>query len=202
MKKRLALIPAIALGALGLSLTGPNADASHPTITRELVHKAHKIEDIARELKLEFRKHYVHLETYRHLMTDLNQICAEAEHIDRLAHNPRGQVNHLLADVKELDQLAHHLHEVVDASERSARGHIHGNTGHVHELLDVLNNTIHRLEDTVASIRRPAPACTTPVRGYGNSHRGAVTVNRYAKPVPRHSGGHFSGSHSRIAWHR
>ena len=207
MKKRLALIPALALGTLGLSLIGPNAEASHPTITRELVHKAHKIEDTIKELRFEFRKHFVHLDSYRHLMSDLNELSGKAQHIDRLAHDPRGQVNHLLADVRDLDRLAYHLHEVVDACENSGRGHVHGRTGHVHELLTVLNNTIHRLEETMASIRRPAPACGITNRGYSNSqgHRGAVSFNQPAGRVTPHhnnTSNRFSGAYSRTGWHR
>lgn len=191
MKKRLALLPAAVFTALGLSLTGSEAGNS---VTQELTHKAHKIEGIAAELKTEFRKHYVHLGTYRHLMSDLSEICAQAGHIDKLAHNPRGQIAHLRADVKKLDQLAHHLHEVVDTSERSAAGHVHGKTGHVHELLDVLNNTIHRLEDTLAGIASAPVVCHTrpPVKSHTKAR--VVRKNRVA--------GNFKKGHSKKHNHR
>lgn len=191
MKKRLALLPAAVAIALGLGLTGQNAEAS---ISQELTHKAHKIEDIARELKTEFRKHYAHLGAFRHLMSDLSEICAQAEHIDTLAHNPRGSLRHLQADVKKLDQLTHHLHEVLDAAERSASGHVHGRTGHVHKLLTVLDNTIHRLSFTIAGIG--GPGCATPARGRHGPAASKVHV------VKTHAAGRFGNNHARHAHRR
>ena len=151
MKTSLKLIPLLIAGAFALNSGEASARGEN-----ELVRLAHTIEDIAAELKEEFRVHYRHSSAYRHLMSDVSEILSEAKHIDGLAHDPRSSLRHLKADLVDLDDLAHHLHEVVDAVERRRYGgHVDGTTRHVHLMLDSLNGTIHRMERVVEAYAAP-----------------------------------------------
>ena len=142
MKTSLKLIPLLIAGAFALNTSEANARGEN-----ELVRLTHTIEDIAAELKEEFRVHFKHSSAYRHLMSDVSEILSEANHIDGMAHDPHSSLRHIKADLVDLDELAHHLHEVIDAVDRGCYGgHVDGNTRHVHSLLDSLSGTIHRME--------------------------------------------------------
>ena len=158
MKTKVTLIPAIAASMIASSFTATSAEAPSNS---DLVRFAHRIEDIANDLKSEFRTHFRHSGAYNHLMTDLSQIKREIIHIDELAHTRHPSLNHLAADVEDLDKLAHHLHDVVDAVERGRyRGHVDGDICHVHSLLKNLNRNIHSMEKVIEDLRRPVrPSC-------------------------------------------
>ena len=158
MKTSLKLIPLLIAGAFALNTSEANARGEN-----ELVRLTHTIEDIAAELKEEFRVHFKHSSAYRHLMSDVSEILSEANHIDGMAHDPHSSLRHIKADLVDLDELAHHLHEMIDAVDRGCYGgHVDGNTRHVHSLLDSLNGTIHRMERVVAAYAAPV----RPVRHY------------------------------------
>ncbi len=147
---RLAIASA-ALAIVSITLAAPSAKAGHGD---DLISLSHRLEDLASELRDEFRAHYSHTRGYRHLLSDAARIEAEAEHIHGLAHDCRASLRHIATDLAELDELAHHLHELVDITDRGRYGHVHGNTRHVHELMASLTRVIHAMEDEVADIRR------------------------------------------------
>ncbi|MCB1064257.1 MAG: hypothetical protein KDN20_15240 [Verrucomicrobiae bacterium] len=145
---KIALVTAsLALALVGFS--APNANAGHED---DLVRLTHRLEDLASDLRVEFREHYSHTSAYRYLLSDAAKIEGEADHIHRLAHDPYASLRHLRTDVAELDELAHHLHDLVDATDRGRYGHVHGDSRHVHELMDALTGVLHALEDEIDDI--------------------------------------------------
>ena len=152
MKTKFTLIPAVAIAAVTFSTGTASAREDNA-----MVGYAHTIEDIAEELEDEFRIHYKHSGAYRHLMSDVNKILGEAEHIDELAHARYPSLRHMRADLEDLDNLAHHLHRVVDAVEDGRySGHVDGCTKHVHTMLASLTNMIHKMERYVEYLARPS----------------------------------------------
>ena len=144
MKMKCTLIPAAIGAAIILNSTSGNAGAAYCSGFSSY---AHRISNIAQELSHEFSIHYRHLDDYRHLRSDISQVVSEARHIDRLSHNGYSSLCHIMTDLEDLDRLAHHMHGIVDRAERSHwRGHTHGNTRHVHHLLDSLNGNIHSMQ--------------------------------------------------------
>ena len=100
--------------------------------------------------------HYRHTPEYPHLVHDLRQIQAFANHIHEVAHY-RGSIAHLDRDLRQLDAQFHHLEDVVRRIQRNARhgvGHVHGRTGHVRRLMRALENNIHHMQADVVSLRR------------------------------------------------
>jgi hypothetical protein len=144
MKMKCTLLPAAIGAALILNSTSGNASAAYCS---GFSNYAHRINDIAQELSHEFSVHYRHLDDYIHLRSDISRIVSEARHIDRLSHNGYSSLCHISTDLEDLDRLAHHMHGIVDRAERSHwRGHAHGNTRHVHHLLNALNGSIHSMQ--------------------------------------------------------
>ncbi|NNE90206.1 MAG: hypothetical protein HKN23_01025 [Verrucomicrobiales bacterium] len=164
MKTKTMLLPVAT--AMAVIMTAGTAEARHEN---PLVELAHEIEDIAVELRTEFRIHYRHTRAYRHMMDDISQVLAEAAHIDRLAHDNHSSLRHIKADLEDLDALAHHLHELVDATERREGHRVDGDTRHVHEELAALNRTIHQMEDVVSHIMVPPRRVHPPVHRHGDS---------------------------------
>ncbi len=146
MKKITAIFAA--LGALVLGAVPAQAGNES-----ELVAHSHQIELIVDSLSKEFRTHYRHSGGYCHLRQDLKSIKGKASHIHGLAHSCQASLSHIQSDLRQLDAKAHHLHEVVDAIECGRyRGHVDGDTRHVHELLNALNQSIHAMKRTVRKI--------------------------------------------------
>ncbi len=193
MKARLTLIPVIAVTAMALATGKAEARGEN-----ELVRLTHSIEDIAAELKDEFRIHYRHSSAYRHLMSDVSQILAEAGHIDSLAHNPHSSLRHIKADLEDLDDLAHHLHDLVDAVDRGRySGHVDGNTRHVHSLLSSLNGTIHHMERVVAAYAAPPVHRHRDSHDHHSDHRSdrSRIIRSVVGAIFEKSGGHHGHGH-------
>ena len=144
MKMKCTLIPAAIGAAIILNSTSGNAGAAYCSAFSA---PAHRIYDIARELSYEFSIHYRHLDDYYHLRSDIAQVMSEARHIDSLSRSGYASLCHIMTDLEDLDRLTHHMHDVVDRAERcQRRGHVHGNTRHVHYLLSSLNSSIHSMQ--------------------------------------------------------
>ena len=144
MKMKCTLIPAAIGAAIILNSTADNAGAAYCSAFSS---PAHRIYSIARELSHEFSIHYRHLDNYCHLRSDISQVMSEARHIDYLSRNGYASLCHIMTNLEDLDRLARHMHAVVDCTERSHwRGHVHGNTRHVHYLLSSLNSSIHSMQ--------------------------------------------------------
>jgi hypothetical protein len=151
-------------GVFALALFGiSNSEAGHED--RNLVRLAHEVEDQAEDLRDEFKRHFRHSGSYRHLMSDLDSIEEDVEHIDKLAHNlHRESLLHVKKDIEGLDKSVHHLSEVVEAVERGRYGgHIDGDTRHVRSLIASMNRTLHAMDDIVADELR---ACGNPHQGH------------------------------------
>ena len=139
------------------SLASQTASAGHGD---ELIHLSHDLEEVASGLQTEFQAHYSHTTAYRHLLADAAGIQSRAEHIHRLAHDPRVSLHHLEADLQQLDELSHHLHDLVDRTDAGYYGHVHGHTGHVHELMASVTSVIHTMEREVFAMQRyQTPSC-------------------------------------------
>ncbi len=161
--KKITLLPLVAVTALVLSTGNSQARSSNP-----IVSLAHQIERQGADLRNEFVTHYRYSGAYRHLMSDMNQFMAKAEHIDQLSHDPRTSYRHIKTDVAELDELAHHIHEVVDGIQRGRfSGRVNCSLAHVHQKLDALNNTIHQLQRSIEAYAAPARGgCSSSGHGY------------------------------------
>ncbi len=152
MKMKCTLLPAAIAAAIILNSTSSNAAAAYCSAFSS---PAYRIYDIARELSHEFSIHYRHLDDYCHLRSDITQVMSEARHIDHLSRNGYSSLCHIMTDLEDLDRLAQHLHTVVDRAERcNRRGHVHGNTRHVHYLLSSLNSSIHSMQRMAAELNQ------------------------------------------------
>ena len=181
MRRKHTIVGAAIAAAIALNFSATAADAAHGD---DLVSAAHRIDGIARELKDEFRIHYKHLRAYRHLMADIDEVICKARHIDDLAHDAYSSLRHIKADLIALDRLAHHMHDVVDAAEDDRYGgHVHGDTRHVHCLLDSLNRSIHSMTRMVERMANP-PRCD-----YDRGHHGGYDRD------PRHGRSYSYTSH-------
>lgn len=147
---KITLIPLVAVAALALSTGNSEARGQN-----NLVRMAHDIENIGKELKNEFQTHYKRSKEYRHLMTDINDLLKQANHIDELAHDPRTSYKHIKTDLAKIDKLAHHLHALVDRID----GGCTGNVRHVHSKLASLDRTIHNMQRAIVVYAKPAPTC-------------------------------------------
>ena len=162
MKAKTTFAPLAIAASLAAGALSTDAAASPES---DLVHHAHRILDITDELASEYRIHYRHTSSYRHLTSDISKIRSKARHIDRLAHDCRSSLSHIQADLRELDRLAHHLHDVVD---HIPCAHVHGNTRHVHSLQNSLNGSIHSMQCAVESLRRSYRGCHDDYRHHSN----------------------------------
>ena len=180
MKNKITLLPLVAVAAMVLPASNSQARGHNP-----IVNLAHQIERQGADLQREFQVHYRYSGAYRHLMSDMNQFMAKAEHIDQLSHDPRTSYRHIKADVADLDELAH-IHEVVDNVERGRfSGRCNANLAHVHQKLSALNNTIHQLQRAIEVYKAPVRGCssghgytTQPTynRGYNNGYNNGRVV--------------------------
>lgn len=152
MKKshsKLAITATAALVVLGFAT--PRAEAAGG---ERLISYAHALENTVVKLNTELREHYSHTSAYRHMLSDTTRLHAEAEHIDQLAHNPYTSLIHLRTDIIEVDKYVHHLHDLVDAADQGRYGHVHGDTHHVHSLIEYMEKLVHSMEAEVANIQR------------------------------------------------
>ena len=163
MKSLLKKSTAIAAVIAAAGLTLQSASAGHD---EGLIHLSHELEELAGSLHEEFGAHYSHTSAYRHLLADASSIAGRADHIHRLAHDPRAYLIHIEADLRQLDELAHHLHELVDVTDAGHYGHVHGDSRHVHTLMASLTGVIHSMESEVQAMQRPA--CQFENHHYGS----------------------------------
>lgn len=145
----LAITATAALVVLGFA--APKAEAAGGD---RLISYAHALENTVVKLNGELREHYSHTSVYRHMLSDTTRLHAEAEHIDQLSHDPYTSLIHIRTDIIEVDKYVHHLHNLVDAADQGRYGHVHGDTHHVHSLLEYMENLVHSMEAEVATIQR------------------------------------------------
>jgi hypothetical protein len=130
-----------------------------------------RLQKDARLLDREFADHYRHTAQYRHLRSDAAELARLAGHIHEVAHE-QGPLSHLQSDLRQIDRLFHHLEDLVREVEHGAEfddnhggfhrwggGHIHGNSNHVHRLMNSIEDAIHHLESDLAELsgRRREP---------------------------------------------
>jgi hypothetical protein len=137
-------------GVFALALFGiSNSEAAHEG--NQLVRLTHQAEDMAEDLRDEFKKHFKHSGSNRHLMSDIEGIEEDLEHIDKLAHHVHHEsLLHVKRDIESVDKSVHHLTAVIEGVECGRySGHIDGDTRHVKRLIASLNNTLHAMEEFV-----------------------------------------------------
>lgn len=192
--KTLSLSAAIAVALGGFFAT--NAEAGHG----KLVHLAHQLDGQLGTLKEELRLHYRHTPKFDHIMSDIVSMRKKARHIDALTHTPNVSLHHLEADVVEIDRLSHHLHKLVDNTEKSRNGHVHGNTRHVHTLLGGVTKTIHAMSGEIAVLKRPVRHYDRGYSSHDSHYRGQRPPQQQQQY--RDSGrrfGHAGSSHAQGA---
>jgi hypothetical protein len=153
--------PSLSALALALTLTASvSADTYHHIDELAL--------SIDRESKrlLQETRHYRHTPEYGHLVNDCRELSRLADHMHDVAHH-HGSLSHLECDLRELDSMFHHLESLFDQIEWRAahgHGHVHGHTGHVRQLLDSIEQSIHHLQDDVRQLRQPVhPIIDRPI---------------------------------------
>jgi hypothetical protein len=163
---------AAAVLAIGVCTSAANARPSDSGLVRE----AHRVVDYAEDLTREVSRHFRHTSEYRHLLSDAIAIKKKSKHIDSLSHHVHGlsDVRHLKDDVEDLDELVHHVGDLIARIDRGcSRGHYHGDTRHVRELVAWMNRSLHNMEAIVRDLERRysrPPACESD-HGYGRGYR-------------------------------
>lgn len=102
--------------------------------------------------------HYRHTPNYRRLVAETNRLYQLATHIHEVTHF-EGNLVHLEADLRDLDRSFHRLEDLFDSTEcESSRGYgrVRGSTRHVKQLLNMIEDCIHHMQDDVAQLRRAA----------------------------------------------
>lgn len=126
--------------------------------------------------------HYRHTASYQQLVAETNNLYRLASHIHDVTHFS-GNLRHLEQDLLELDASFHQLEALFDATElNSVYGdrRIRGNTAHVKELLDAIEDCIHHIQVDVATLRSQSRRRT----GYRPQYPGPVyNPIIYTRPV-------------------
>jgi hypothetical protein len=158
--------------------------------------------------------HYRNTPNYCHMEEDTREMARLAQHIRDVAHN-EGDLFHLQADLNDLDRVFHHVERLFDVTELDAaygNGHVRGNTRHVKNLLNRIEDCIHEMREDVAAIRcrlnayndwhqpRPVrvetlrPTLNVPVYGPAYGSRGISIYGGQGTP------GGFAFSNGRIGF--
>ena len=137
--------------ALIASVAGTANAASYLSVDT----KAVRLQNQASQLYWEINAHFRHAAHFDHLRSDASQMYFLARDIHLLAHRSYG-LNRMSYKLDELDRLFHHtedlLQHIVDDAAHG-HGHIHGHLGHVKELVECMENTLHRLRDEVKDLQ-------------------------------------------------
>ncbi|MDF1738372.1 MAG: hypothetical protein P1U86_04365 [Verrucomicrobiales bacterium] len=200
MKKsqsKLAITATAALVVLGFATQKTEAAGGD-----RLISYAHALENTVAKLNVEIREHYSHTRIYRHMLSDTAHLRAEAEHIDQLSHNPYTSIIHLRTDIIEVDKHVHHLHDLIDGAENGRYGHVHGDTRHVHSLMEYMERLVHSMEVEVDRIQRMQ---RDPHHGHSShgghdrhdSHRG----HRDSRTDPRNINNYMGNQWNRNSTH-
>ena len=181
----LATIIALALGTLSIQ-------SSQAYDCHQLVRLAHQLDAQLESLRENLANQFKHTPQYDQILEDVRAMRRSAEHIDQLSHNSYEPIQHLEADVVAIDQLSHQLHDLVDRTERSGRGHIHGKTKRTHELLASVTATIHAMTEQIAIMKRPVRHSRGQFsQNYGVPH---ARSPQYAQPYrPQYAPQTFNG---------
>ena len=116
--------------------------------------KAVKLQSKASQLYWEFNLHFRHAAHFDHLRSDASQMYFLARDIHLLAHSNYG-LSRMSRKLDQLDALFHHvedlLNHIVEDAEHG-HGHIHGHLGHVKELVESMECTLHSLRAEVKDL--------------------------------------------------
>lgn len=193
MTRLTKLIHATVFASIAMATSGAFADTYH-----HIDNLALKIQKKAGLLLAE-TSHYRHTPEYRYLLEDARSLRSVAGHLHTFAVR-HGSIHHLEADVRQLDRLFRHTEQTFDRIEIQAsrgRGLITGNTRHVKQLLNAMEDCIGLLQNDIRILKRaqihhqvrrvPVVVNPRPVYGHsqGNIYRnGHGHGNRYnARPV-------------------
>ncbi|MEC5129209.1 hypothetical protein VSU19_20785 [Verrucomicrobiales bacterium BCK34] len=201
MKKthsKLAITATTALVVLGFATQKSEAAGGD-----RLISYAHALENTVDKLNVEIREHYSHTRIYRHMLSDTAHLRAEAEHIDQLAHNPYTSIIHLRTDIIEVDKHVHHLHDLIDGAENGRYGHVHGDTRHVHSLMEYMERLVHSMEVEVANIQRMQRDPHHGHHGHGSRHdsHGGHRDNYNSRTDPRNINNYMGNQWNRNSTH-
>ena len=159
------------------TLTGVSANVAAGNEYAKVDRLALEIQAAASQLVNE-TIHYRHTPNYGQLVQDGVQLEKLAIHLHELVLY-EVNIYKVEADLAQLDQTFHHLVGLLDATELQAsrgRGVIKGNTAHVKQLMNQIENCIYQLQEDVARIRRRT--------GYSGSRIQVVTQRKVVVPKP------------------
>jgi|GEM_PF-2159564 len=172
---------ALALSVFGL-VGGAQTVQAGP-VSYHLDDLALQLQRQSQQLYWEFRNHYSHTPSYRHLISDASEMYQLSAHVHEVAHHG-GSPAHLQADLQKLDRLFHHVEDLVRDIERNHGhpwhgGHIHGDTRHVRRILASMEDTLHHMlhDVTPAPMVRPVPRAQAVPPLVPRSSRSGVIFN-------------------------
>ena len=130
------------------------------------------------------------------MVADAVRLRSLAAQVHAIAHYGV-DVDRLAVKVRKMDSLFHHLEDLFDRTECEASrgyGHIHGNTRHVKQLLNAIEDCIHHMRDDIAKLRR---LCYRTPYGTDCGYDRSSFYGGYGGSVYRAYGGHGGyGGHS------
>lgn len=129
--------------------------AANADVHGHLAGLATKIDRQADRL-LDETRHYRHTANYGRMVAEVAALRAKARHM-RITTFTSSNFHHLEEDLRIVDRSFHRVESFFDRAELGAvhgHGHVHGNTRHVKALLNSMEDTIHHMQEDVASMRR------------------------------------------------
>ena len=100
--------------------------------------------------------HYRHTPHYPEMVAEVAKLRVKARHM-RITTFTSRNFHHLEEDLAMVDRCFHVVEDFFDHAEIDAvrgYGRIHGNTRHVKEMLNCMEDTIHHMQDDVRALRR------------------------------------------------
>ncbi|MEM9283482.1 MAG: hypothetical protein AAGA96_16790 [Verrucomicrobiota bacterium] len=143
----------LVLGLFAAAVMGTAANAANP---QRLSHLSDEAEELADDLKDEFRSHYRHTQLYHRLKSNADRIESQAEEIHRLARDPYAYQPQLASSLREITDSTHQLRELVDFVESRRYGYVRGNTFHIQGMMNELSNTILEMDQALAVLKSPS----------------------------------------------
>ena len=169
------------LAAVFLAIPATDSLALGDTKITSLVHS---VERIGRELKSEFQTHYTRSAAYRHLMKNVNDLLAKADHIDKVSKESSASYRFIKTNVKALDELNLEIHKIIgDVEKGRYTGSVEDGLGHVQAKLRSLNSTIQSLNREIEQFAKSEEGeFSRFMRKLFGNDKGVTPINLVKKP--------------------
>lgn len=184
------------------------ASQANADIWNHIDQQASEIERATKKLRVQV-DHYRHTRFYGQLIGATARLKGQAIHVHNIAHHSHCPIA-LKAAVRELDRAFHDAEDLFDRVELNAAygdGRIRGNTRHVKQMLECIEDAVHHLQDDLRRLTRPqttryrppAPVYQ-PVRY--DVYRGNGNFGGYNRPPSRGYGYGYDRAPSRSCGNR